>query len=141
MTPKEDAKAGPVVFITTYAIKDGELERFLSFLRELLHALEAEDRDALAVNAYINAEGTEASIVQLTPDAESIKRFWRILHQRTGRSLGDLATTTGVQTYGSLGDIAIERTRHSAGSTATVTVLPEHVGGFTRLGQTGQSTP
>lgn len=138
---QEDATSGPVVFITTYAIKDGELGRFQDFLRELLAALEVELPEAFAINAYINADGTEASIVQLTPDAESIKRFWRILHQHTGRSLGDLANTTGVQTYGPFGDIAIERTRHSAGSTATVTVLPEHFGGFTRLGQTSHSTP
>jgi erythromycin esterase-like protein len=137
----EDEMSGPVVFITTYAIKDGELERFRSLLRDLLDALEAEDPDALAVNAYIDADGTEASIVQLMPDAESIKDFWRILHQRTGRSLGDFAGTTGVQVYGSLGNIAIERTRHSAGSTAVVTVLPQHVGGFTRLRQTDSARP
>ena len=133
--------SGPVVFITTYAIKEGELKRFQAFLRELLDALEAEDPDALAVNAYINAEGTEASIVQVTQDAESIKRFWRILHQRIGRSLGDLANTTGVQVYGSLGDIALERTRHLTESGAGVAVLPRHVGGFTRSVQTNGSRP
>lgn len=128
--------AGPVVFITTYAIKNGELERFQSILQDLLNTLEAEEPDALAINAYIRTDGTQASIVQLTRDVESIKRFWRILHQHTGRSLADLANTTGVQLYGSHGDIALERTRHSAGSDATVAVLPLHLGGFTRLGQT-----
>lgn len=77
---------GPVVFITRCAIRDGDLERFRSFLGELLGALEAEEPDPLPVNAYLNADRTEASIVQLSSDAESIKRFWRILHQRTGRS-------------------------------------------------------
>lgn len=133
--------SGPVVFITTYAIKEGELERFEAILRQLLDALEAEEPETLAINAYVNADGTEASIVQFTQDAESIKRFWRILHQRTGRSLDDLATTTGVHVYGSLGDIAIERTRHSTGSGAGVAVLPRHVGGFTRSVQTNGSRP
>lgn len=127
------AMPGPVVLITTYAIKDGKLERFQGFLRELLDALEAEEPDALSVNAYISADRTEASIVQFVSDAESIKRFWRILHRRTGRSLDDLAITTCVQVYGSLGDIALERTRHSAGSAASTTVMPEYFGGFTRL--------
>jgi hypothetical protein len=79
----------------------------------LLDALEAGAPGALAVNAYLNADGTEASIVQLMRDANSIKDFWRILHQHTGRSLGELADTTDVQVFGSVGDIAIERTRHS----------------------------
>jgi hypothetical protein len=133
MTSSQHVASGPVVFITTYAIKDGELERFQAFLGELLEALEAGEAGALAVNAYMNAGRTEASIVQLASDAESIKRFWRILHQRTGRSLDELANTTGVQVYGSLGDITLERTRHSAGSAASTTVMPEYFGGFTRL--------
>lgn len=134
MITKQDAMAGPVVFITTCAIKDGEQERFRTFLRDLLDALEAEDPDALAVNAYINADGTEASIVQLTPDQSRSSAFGGSSISGPGGSLADLATTTAVQTYGPLGDIAIERTRHSAGSTAVLSVLPTHVGGFTRLG-------
>ena len=36
MTTEQDAISGPVVLIATYAVKDGELERFQLFLRELL---------------------------------------------------------------------------------------------------------
>ena len=122
-------------------IKDGALERFQRFLGELLQDLEAEEPGALAVHAYLNADRTEASIVQLTQDAQAIKRFWRILHQRTGRFLDDLADTTGVQVYGSLGDIALGWTRHSAGSGATARVVPRYLGGFTRSGEPGRSTP
>lgn len=141
MSAREDAATGPIVFITTYAIKTGELERFQAFLGKLIQALEAEERGALAVNAYLNADSTEASIVPLAPAAEWVRRFWQILHQRTGRSLDDLADITGVQVYGSLGDIALERTRHAAGAGATATVMPQHVGGFTRLSQTDSSRP
>jgi hypothetical protein len=49
MTSNVEMVAGPVVFITTYAVKDGEQETFQAFLGEVLHALEAEDPLALAV--------------------------------------------------------------------------------------------
>ena len=126
------------MFITTYAIKDGEVERFRAFLRDLLEALETEEPGALAINAYINGDGTEAAIVQLTPDAESIKRFWQILHQHTGRALSELVKSpTSVQMFGPSGDIALERTSHSAASGVEVTATPEYVSGFVRLASAG----
>lgn len=124
----------PLIFITSYAIKEGELERFRQFVRGLLEVLEADAPNALAINAYLNADGTEAAIVQLMPDADSIKHYWRVVHQQTGRMLGRLVENpTSVQIYGSPGDVMLEPTRHSAGSGVIVSVMAEHVGGFTRL--------
>ena len=71
----------PVIFIAKYAIQPGEVEAFRQFLDELVNALEASDRSALAVNAYLNEEGTEAAIVQISSDPDSIKHYWRTVHQ------------------------------------------------------------
>jgi hypothetical protein len=125
----------PVIFVTTYAIKAGELEEFRQFVRELLEVLEANDRRTLAINAYLNADGTEAAIVQIMPDADSIKDYWRIVHQRTGRTLAELVENpTSVQIYGAPRGLMLERTRHSVESGVAVSVKPEHLGGFVRLG-------
>ena len=128
----------PLILITTYAIKDGELEAFTQFVGGLLDVLEAEDPRALAINAYLNPDGTEAGIILVMPNADSIKQYWRGLHQHTGRTLGKLVEDpTSVQIYGAMGDLMLERTRHSAGS-GVASVMPEHLGGFTRLERRGE---
>jgi hypothetical protein len=69
------------------------------------------------------------------PDADSIKQYWRVVHQHTGRALGQfLEDPSSVQIYGATGDLHLPRTRHSAGSGVAVSVMPESLGGFTRLG-------
>ena len=132
----------PLIFITTYAIRQGDLEEFRLFVRGLLDVLEANEPRALAINAYLDADGTEASIVLIAPDADAIKRYWRVVHQHTGRTLGQVVENpTSVQIYGATGDLMLERTRHSPESGVAVSVMPESLGGFTRLGLAGTSNP
>ena len=130
----------PLIFITTYPVKPGELDEFKLFIGRLLDALEANEPRALAINAYLAADGTEASIVLIVPDADAIKRYWRVVHQHSGQTLGSLVENpTSVQIYGAMDDLMLERTRHSAGSGVTVSAMPGSIGGFTRLGLTGTS--
>jgi len=124
----------PFTFINTYAVKEGQLEGLRQFLQELFKVLEANEPRLLAINAYLNQEGTEVAIVQIHPDAASIKDYWRVVHQHTGRALGEfLEGPTSVQVYGAPGELVLERTRHSAGSGIAVSLKPRHLGGLTRL--------
>lgn len=131
--------AAPFIFITTYAIDEGTLDGFRQFLRELMEVLEARVPRALAINAYVRADGTEAAIVQVHPDAASMKEYWRVLHAETGQAIGAVVErTVAMQVYGPAGDVDVERTRHSARSGVAVSVMPEHLAGFTRLASTGE---
>lgn len=42
----------PLTFITTYALKSGELEEFREFVRGLLDPVEANEPRALAINGF-----------------------------------------------------------------------------------------
>lgn len=104
------------------------------FVRGLLDLLEANEQRALAINAYFSADGSDAAIVQITPDADAIRQYWRLVHQHTGRTLGRFVENpTSAQIYGATGDLMLERTRHSAEAGVALTVMPEHLAGFTRL--------
>ena len=70
----------PFIVIYTYAVKEGKLEGFRQFLQELFEVLEANEPRLLAINAYVNEDGTEAAIVQVHLDAASIKHYWRVVH-------------------------------------------------------------
>jgi hypothetical protein len=124
----------PFILISTYAIEEGKRDGFRDFLRVLFEVLEANAPRALAVNAYISGDETEVAIVQIHQDAESIKEYWKVVHQHTGRELAQFVDApTSTQVYGNPGDLGLARTRHSAESGVAVSVKPEHLGGFTRL--------
>lgn len=123
----------PLIVIYTYAIKEGELEGFRQFLQELFKVLEANEPRLLAINAYVNEDGTEAAIIQVHPDAASIKHYWQVVHQHTGRALGQYVdATTNLQVYGTPSDVILKRARQNAESGVAVSVKPEHLGGFSR---------
>jgi hypothetical protein len=126
--------AAPVIFISTYAIRAGTLDGLRQFLQELFGVLEQNEPRALAINAYVNGEGTEVAIVQVHPDGASIKEYWRTVHQHTGRELAQfLDAPTSTEVYGDASALVLARTRHSVESGVAVKVKPEHIGGFTRL--------
>jgi len=124
----------PFIVIYTYAINEGKLEDFRQFLQELFKVLDANEPRALAVNVYVNEDGTEASMVQVHPGAASLEQFWQALHKHTGRALGDfVGATTSFQVYGAPSDVALRRARQLADLGVAVSVKPEHLGGFARL--------
>ena len=126
----------PFIVINTYAIMEGKLEEFRQFLQELFKVLEANEPRLLAINAYVNEDGTEASIVQVYPDAASIKHYWQTVHQHTGRALGQFVdATTNFQVYGTPSDVVLKRARQNAESGVAVSVKPDYLGGFTRSWQ------
>lgn len=126
--------AEPFIFIATYTIKAGMLEDLRQFLRELFDVLEAKAPRALAVNASVNVEGTEMAIVQVHQDATSIREFWKVIHQHSGRELAQFVDApTSTQVFGNPGDLGVARTKHAAESGAEVSAKTEHLGGFIRL--------
>ena len=126
--------SAPFIVIYTYAVKEGKLEGFRQFLQELFEVLEANEPRLLAINAYVNEDGTEAAIVQVHLDAASIKHYWRVVHQHTGRAFAQFVdATTNFQVYGSPSDAILKRARQNAESGVAVNVKPDYLGGFTRL--------
>lgn len=126
--------AGPLMFISTYTIKTGKLDDFRQFVEDLFGALEANVPGLLAINVYLDEAGTEAAIVQVHTDSDSMKLYWRVLHQHSGRDIANFVdATTSTDVYGDSGSVMFERTRHSAAAGVRSRVKPEFLGGFTRL--------
>jgi hypothetical protein len=125
-----------VIYIATYAIREGELERFRQFLHDVLEQLEANEPGAISADAYVADDGRQAAVVLRGTDTDSIRNYWRVVHQHTGRALQQFADPTAVQVYGPSAGIAPER-RHGAGADGTLTVMSEYVGGFFRLSGEG----
>ncbi|MBA3472137.1 MAG: hypothetical protein H0T57_02730 [Rubrobacter sp.] len=125
--------AAPAIVIRTFTIKEGKLEGFKQFLRELFKVIEANEPRLLAINAYFNEDGTEATFVRVYPDAASMEDHEKV-HEHTERARRQfLDATTSIQVYGKPSDVVLEKARQLAGTGVAVSVKPEHLSGFTRL--------
>lgn len=127
--------AAPFIFIGTHTIKEGKLEDLKrTFLPELLELVEAKEPRLLAFNAYLNEEGTEVSVVQVHPDADSMLFHMQVVRDHISQSYeGYLEDTTSIQVFGPPTDPALEMIRQLAPSGVPLSVKAQHIGGFTRL--------
>lgn len=126
--------AAPFIVIRTFTIKEGQLEGLRHFLPEFFNIIEAKEACLLAMNAYVNGEGTEVTFVHVHPDAASMEVHETVAHERTERVRKQfLDATTSLQVYGKPSDVIQEKAKQLAGTGIPLSVKPEHLGGFTRL--------
>jgi hypothetical protein len=69
----------PLIFIGTHRLKDGRLEAAREMNDWLSDLVESNEPRIIAFNAYANEEGTEAAIVQIHPDADSMLVHMQLL--------------------------------------------------------------
>jgi hypothetical protein len=122
---------GPFIHVATYRLKEGKLDGFRQFLQESHQVFQAGAPGALAVNAYADEDGTEATIVQVHPDAASFEQHTRVAHERSFGQFVD--GITSIQVYGEPSEHVLEVARGHAKAGIAVSVEPEHLGGFNRL--------
>ena len=128
--------AEPFIFIGTHAIKSGKLEEFRAALRDLVEVIEAEEPRLIAFNAYVNEDGTEAAIVQVHPDADSMEFHMQVVGKHIEASAQFLETMR-IEIYGTPSSSVVAMIEHV--TDVPVTVKPEGLGGFTRT--TFERTP
>ena len=123
--------SSPFVFITTHRIKPGALERFTALHEEYLDVVEQHEPRALAHFTFVNAEGTEASLVQIHPDAESAEHHLAVVAPHLVEA-AELVENVAIETYGEPGPRVRAALDHNAQAGVTVRVHPRPLGGFAR---------
>ena len=123
----------PFIFIATNKLKEGKLEDERRRVPGLSDFIEASEPRLIAFNEYANEDGTEVSVVQVHPDADSFEFHMGVVGERAERAYAEtLEATTSVQVYGSPSDAVLDMLRRQAGSGVAISVRPHHLGGFTR---------
>ena len=93
--------AGPFIFIGTHRLKDGTLETFQADSKVLAEVVESNEPRMIAFNVFANEEGTEVSVVQVHPDAESMMLHMQVVRQHiTDAYANSLDATTSMVVYG-----------------------------------------
>ena len=130
---------GPLVFVATNRLKAGAAPAERRRAADLVRFVEEQEPQMLAFNEYVNADGTETTVVQVHPDAASMTRHLAVVADRAAAAYAEtLDGTLHIQIYGPMDSRTLEAMRAQTGGGTVVTVASEHLGGFTRLGRAGQ---
>jgi quinol monooxygenase YgiN len=123
----------PFIFIGTHTIREGKLQDFRKQWLELLEVVEAKEPRLIAFNAYVNESGTELTVVQVHPDADSMLFHMQVARDHISEAYQSvLEKTKRIDVYGKPSDTALEMIRQLAASEVPLSVKANHLGGFTR---------
>jgi hypothetical protein len=99
----------------------------------LVDFIEANEPRLIAFHEYANDEGTEVSVVQVHPDADSFEFHMGAVRELASRAYEEtLDSTSGIQVFGAPTESILEMLRRQAGAGVQYTVKQHHLGGFTR---------
>lgn len=103
---------------------------FEAFCRDVV---EPNEPRLLAFNGYGNEDGSEVSVVQVHPDAESMLLHMQVARQHIEQAIDEMLDVAGFQIYGPPNESVLEMIKELSGSGAPISVKTLHLGGFTRL--------
>jgi quinol monooxygenase YgiN len=121
----------PFMLITTHRIKPGQLDAFHALAHTYEEFVHANEPDLLAYYTYIDADHSEASLVQIHRNEQSAEHHMTIAAELIGQGL-TLADTVRVEIYGTPGPIVEQARAANAAANVQVSAKPRSLGGFSR---------
>jgi hypothetical protein len=137
----------PVVYLSTWRIREGKFPEYRRFYRELVKRLSGPDREVVAFYAFGNADGTEITNVHVYPDAPTLDRHMAVIREQFGLIPGDLSSMAefmeplGVQVYGRPTGEAAAMDQGMKNSGVPFTGKERFLGGFSLADRTGRTPP
>jgi hypothetical protein len=127
--------SGPFIFIATNRLKPGKLAGERKRVPGLVDFVEENEPRVIALNEYVNDEGSEVAVVQIHPDADSMAFHLEVIAERAAAAYAEtVAATTSIQVFGTPTNAVLEMLERQAGAGIPLTVKSLHLGGFTRHG-------
>lgn len=124
----------PIAFISHFAVKPGKGYGFAKVFAESSTRLEEGKPRTLVFLAYFNETGTEVSFLHVFAEAESMDLHFQGADERS-RDAYEYLEPKGWELYGRPSPDALGTLRQAAASAGvTLSVEPEFLGGFLRLG-------
>ena len=122
--------SGPIIFIATFQIKNGALEKFKEAVRKSIDFLET-NGPQLVAEVCIDENEMRAHGIQVHRDSESILTHWQLADPHM-RDVMQHITTTRVDIYGQPNEAVMEGMRRLSSQGAVISVTPQFAG-FIRL--------
>ena len=78
----------PIIFISNQRVKEGKLEGYKHYYRQVAEQAKADKPGTIAHLAYHNEEGSELSIIQIFTDAESMELHMKGVDELAKKAFG-----------------------------------------------------
>jgi hypothetical protein len=124
--------SGPFCYVGTWKIREGQVEIARKMLAEHADFTETNEPRLIAFNFYIDEVNRRGCVVQVHPDAESMAFHMELLNEHAAGSLGWLESIEHEQYFGHRSDRLNEILAPWETDDVPVTIVPDHVAGFTR---------
>ena len=122
--------SGPIVFITTFQIKNSALEKFKEAVRKSMDFLETNGPQLMA-EVCIDDNELRFRSIQIHRDSESILTHWQLADPYM-RDVMQYITTTRVEFYGQPNEAVMEGMQRLSSQGAVISVTPR-LAGFSRI--------
>jgi hypothetical protein len=123
----------PVVFISHFRVKEGKLDELKRLAEEVERSLRHDKPRTVAWLVYLDEDGTKVTFVHCFPDAHSMDLHFEGSDERTN-AVYEFVEPDGFEIYGRPSGQAMETMQQAAaGSGVSLSVQPEHLGGFLRV--------
>jgi hypothetical protein len=124
--------SNPIIFVSNQRIKDGKLEEYKKNYLQVAAMTEATKPGTAAHLAYLNEDGTKASIVHIFPDAESMELHMKGVDELAKKAY-QFMEIESFEIFGRPSDNILAGMMQIAGSGVTLDMKPQSVGGYIRL--------
>jgi hypothetical protein len=128
----------PLIFVSTWKIREGRLKDYKEFARELIEHVKAKEPQLIAFNMYFNEDETEMTSIQVHPDAASMDFHLQVLAKVIGEDMiewidrADFLEPKHIEIYGTPSAKLLEVDQPLVDAGIPQSVKPVHFAGFTR---------
>jgi quinol monooxygenase YgiN len=124
----------PIVFISHFKIKESKFDSLMQLNQKVAEQIEANKPGTVAFLQYINAEGTDLSIVHVFPDADSFDRHIAGVDERA-KAAFEFIEPTRREVYGMPSDQVLTMLKPPDESGIAFHFMPQSTGGYIRFKQ------
>jgi hypothetical protein len=122
----------PIVFISNQRVKEGMLEGYKHYYRQVAEQAKANKPGTVAHLAYLNEEGSELSIIHIFPDAASMELHMKGVDELAKKAF-EYVEILSFEIYGKPSDTVLESMMQIVGSGIALDIRPQRIGGYIRF--------
>src|SRR5215208_5930804 len=130
----------PLIFISTFTLKEGKLEDLKHHSKEMGKFVEENEPRIIHFEQYINEDGTEMTSVQIHPDEDSMMFHMQVAAERMGQAYEFIDAIKSLQIYGTPSDAFVEQMK-PASEPGFPVIVKSKFAGFNRLPAMAASEP
>ena len=129
----------PLIYISTWKIREGRLEGYKQFAKEFMEHVKTREPQLIAFNMYFNEDETEMTSIQVHPDAASMDFHMQVMAQVIGEDMiewlerADFLEPKHIEIYGTPSAKLLEADQPLVDAGIPRRIKPLHFTGFTRF--------